>query len=63
MKAGQTYDIRFEFYDKENEAVCKMQYVQAGEKDEAICTRTVWIPEGEWIDAFSGETIYGPRSI
>ena len=63
LKAGQTYDIRFEFYDKENEAVCKMQYVQAGEKDEAICTRTVWIPEGEWIDAFSGETIYGPRSI
>ena len=60
LKAGETYDLRFEYYDGEYEAVCKMQYIPQGE---AICTRTVWIPEGEWIDAFSGETIYGPRSI
>ena len=40
LKAGETYDLRFEYYDGENEAVCKMQYIPQGEKVEDTCTRT-----------------------
>ena len=63
LKAGETYNVRYEYYEKSDKALCRMQYVTQGEKEETICTRTVWIPEGEWIDTFTGETVYGPRSI
>ncbi|WP_050698534.1 TIM-barrel domain-containing protein [Anaeromassilibacillus senegalensis] len=63
LKAGETYNVRYEYYEKTDKAICKMQYVVDDEQEETICTRTVWIPEGEWIDLFNGETVYGPRSI
>ncbi len=57
LEAGKTYDIRVEFYDNTGGAVCYLNYAVS-----APSSRTVWIPEGEWIDTFTGDVYTGPAT-
>ncbi len=60
LEGGRSYQIRFEYFDGTEGAVCRLEY-QA--EDPETCTRTVWIPEGEWMDVDTGDVISGPRTI
>ena len=60
LKAGTTHTIKLEYLENTGNAYCKLSTIPAKETSEE---RTVWIPEGEWIDTISGETVYGPKNI
>ena len=61
LKSGKTYDIKIEYMDLAFSAVCKLNWRRAAE--EQFASRTLWIPPGTWIDAWSGQTQTGPKSI
>ena len=61
LKPGKTYDIKIEYMDLSFTAVCKLNWRRAAE--EQFAKRSVWLPPGTWIDAWSGETQTGPKSI
>lgn len=64
LKAGKTYSIKLEYYDGENHAVCQLGYANADYKTSTLSKmRTVFIPEGEWINTINGATVYGPQTI
>ncbi len=61
LEAGKTYKIRVEYLEDKNTATCQLNYVPSVIR--TVMTREVWIPEGEWINTFTGETVYGPQTI
>lgn len=61
LKAGQTYDVVVEYYEASSKAQLYFVYDEVTEADES--TRSVFIPDGEWIDVFTGEIITGPKTI
>lgn len=54
--AGRTYDLRIEYYEGSGGAKILL-YKNDGNK------RTVFIPDGEWIDVWTGKTYVGPQTI
>jgi len=62
LEAGRSYDLRLEFFEEENGAKCVLRYIPS-EPSEKSLPRTVWIPEGAWIDTVAGETVTGPQTI
>ena len=54
LKAGQTYTLKFAFREGSGGAVCRMVYAHA--TDKGVTARDVYIPEGGWIDLFTGKT-------
>lgn len=57
LKAGQTYQLQ-------------VQYLQLGgndlitlESQSVIPSRSIWIPPGNWINAWSGAVVKGPMSV
>lgn len=61
FEAGKTYSIVFEYYEGTGKALCQLNYFY--NTNGTSRERTVWIPEGEWIDTISGETVFGPRTV
>ncbi|MBE6679984.1 MAG: DUF5110 domain-containing protein [Ruminococcaceae bacterium] len=61
LKAGETYDVVVEYYEASAKAQLYFVYDEVTESDES--TRSVFIPDGEWIDVFTGEVIAGPKTI
>ena len=59
-EAGSTHTFRLEYYEEAYSALCQLSS-RMDTTDSA--PRTVWIPEGEWIDTLTGETVYGPQTI
>lgn len=59
LEAGKTYDLRVEYYDAGGNAVLRLNALYA---DDFGDRRSVWIPEGEWIDLNSGKSYYGPAT-
>jgi len=62
LEAGRAYDLRLEFFEQENGAKCVLRCIPA-EVSEKSLPRTVWIPEGAWIDTVTGKTVAGPQTI
>jgi hypothetical protein len=62
LKSGKTYEIRVEFFEDRYGAQVHLRY-DAVNADISTVDREVWIPEGEWINTFTGEVVYGPRMI
>ncbi|MCL2487550.1 MAG: PA14 domain-containing protein [Oscillospiraceae bacterium] len=60
LKAGQTYDIRIEYYQAEGgwEACLK-----AARAFDGASQRDVFIPGGRWIDVWTGEEYTGPQTV
>ncbi len=64
LKAGTSYDLRVEYYDGIGIAFLELQYEAVDPKNNVISDeRTVFIPDGTWMDVFSGETYTGPQTI
>ncbi len=60
-KAGSTHSIEVRYAEYSYNAHVYMTYVQQGE---SACynTRTVFIPDGTWIDVWTGERYVGPAT-
>ncbi len=59
LEVGKTYDLRIEYYDDTGLARLSLCGVRGGNS----YTRSVFIPDGEWMDVFSGEVYTGPQTI
>lgn len=60
LEQGKTYPIRLEYFERIGGAICELSWAPPSKSpDEA--ERTLWIPPGEWADAWTGERISGPR--
>jgi len=60
LEPGSTHDIKVEYYEGEGDALCKLE----GQTDlSAAGQRSVWIPNGTWIDAWSGARLVGPQTV
>ena len=57
FKAGSTHDIKIEYCEYTGQA-----HVRVGLCETMDQTRTVFIPEGSWIDVWTGETYVGPAT-
>ena len=53
LKAGTTYTLKFAFHEGSGGAVCSMVYAHV--TDKGVTARDVYIPEGGWIDLFTGK--------
>lgn len=75
-KAGSTHDIRIEYYEEGYNAVLSLKRMLTDEfaagyisESDMLYTstykdvRSVWIPEGEWIDLFTGDCYVGPQTV
>ncbi|MCX7801240.1 MAG: PA14 domain-containing protein [Fimbriimonadales bacterium] len=62
LRAGQTVDLRLEFYNGANEGVCQLSWSLESEPD-AVPKRRVLIPPGQWQNLWTGEVVTGPRTI
>lgn len=58
LKAGSTHSIKIEYFE---DAWNAHIYVEAVHNDGV--TREVFIPEGEWMDVWSGKTYAGPATV
>ncbi len=66
LKAGQSYEIRVEYYEGGGNArlqLVSVPVVDQTNADLVTSERTVFIPDGTWMDVFSGKTYTGPQTI
>jgi alpha-glucosidase (family GH31 glycosyl hydrolase) len=58
--AGSTHTITFEYYEGTGNARAQLVYQPTSVAD---VSRDVFIPDGRWIDVFSGQTYDGPATV
>ena len=61
LDAGKTYDIKVEYWEGSSGAACRLVYSHITTK--GVSARDVFIPDGQWIDVFSGEKYVGPKTV
>lgn len=61
LRADETYDIVMEYYELRGKAVAYL--VSEPVLPEGVSSRTVFIPDGTWIDVFTGEKFVGPKTV
>ena len=59
---GRSCRLRLETRHGEGEATCQL-FFRPMDLPARPASRSAWIPEGEWIDAWSGARILGPRTL
>ena len=59
LKANQLYKLRIEYLELFGGAKIRLQTQPV----KSLATRELWLPPGEWIDAWSGEKISSPRNL
>jgi len=62
LDPGQAHDLRVELRHSEGEARCQL-FFRPMELPVRPAERAVWLPEGEWIDAWTGARHRGPRVL
>ena len=62
LQPGQTYDLVVEARHGPGEALCQLFYRPMDLEVEPI-SRSLWLPPGEWIDAWDGAHHHGPRTL
>ncbi|MDR1135941.1 MAG: DUF5110 domain-containing protein [Clostridiales Family XIII bacterium] len=60
LEAGSTHSIKVEYYEGSGNAVIRLVQADAAY---AGNSRSVFIPDGKWIDVWTGEEYTGPRTI
>lgn len=63
LEAAKSYDVKLEYYELTGEAVCQLKWLPPDLPRRQSAGRAAWIPPGNWIDAWSGESLRGPRLI
>ena len=59
LKAGQKYSLRIEYLELTANAILKLKWRAASSSDSV----SVWIPPGNWINAWTGALVKGPANI
>ncbi len=63
-KAGSTHDIKVEYREDYGGAHCYLYYGEKSADGSMLPnTRTVFIPDGTWMDVWTGERFVGPQTI
>jgi hypothetical protein len=60
LTAGQPHQVRIEYLQLDFDALLKLQWHSVKGNS---ATRAAWIPPGDWIDAWTGESISGPATV
>ena len=60
LKAGSTHDIKIEYYEGSGGARMELKALVIPEEGDR---REVFIPDGNWIDVWTGESYEGPQTI
>ncbi len=58
IPANSTHDIKIEFCDGNNHAHVFVSFFGKGD-----VTRDVFLPDGTWMDVWTGETVVGPQTV
>ncbi len=61
LKANVSYDLRVEYYEEAGGASLRMLCIPLDL--DTSSSRTVFIPDGQWMDVFSGTVYTGPQTI
>ncbi len=61
LKAGETYDIVIEYYERTSKSQLHLVYDPVTGEDES--QRQVFLPRGAWIDVYTGEVHNGPKTM
>jgi len=59
---GRAYDVQVESRHGDGEARCQLFYRPMTLPDPPVA-RQVWLPDGEWLDAWTGARVQGPRTL
>jgi len=63
LEAGKTYPIKVEFFAKDG-GECNLFFGPVSKTgDAAQQVRSLWLPPGRWQDAWTGETLNGPKTV
>jgi len=60
LTAGAPHQIRVEYQQLDYGALIKLQWHSV---KSSLAERAAWIPPGDWINAWTGETISGPATV
>ncbi len=61
LKANTTYDLRVEYYEEAGGASLRLLCIPTN--TDSVSSRTVFIPDGQWMDVFSGTVYEGPQTV
>lgn len=61
--AGSEHDIEVRYAEFGGNAHVYMYYTESEESEKGLCRRTVFIPDGVWIDVWTGKRYSGPQTI
>ncbi len=61
LKANTAYDLRVEYYEEAGGASLRMLCIPTN--GSGTSSRTVFIPDGKWMDVFTGEVYEGPQTV
>ncbi len=61
--AGSEHDIEVRYAEFGGNAHVYMYYTESEESEKGLVRRTVFIPDGVWIDAWTGKRYAGPQTI
>jgi hypothetical protein len=62
LEPGRTHELKVELRHSEGDASCQL-FFRPMELPARPAARKVWLPEGEWINAWTGDRIRGPRQV
>ncbi len=65
LKAHTTYELRVEYYEGAGDARLRVLGIPSNldaDADKVTASRTVFIPDGKWMDVFSGTVYEGPKT-
>lgn len=64
LTAGKPHQLRIEYQQIAGKAVMRLRWRLQGNVNNTLhIPRAVWIPPGNWINAWTGETISGPTTV
>ncbi len=62
LQAGKSYTLKLEMFEIAGEAACTLKWTPPAIK-KRLASRKVWLPPGEWVDAWTEARLRGPREI
>ena len=61
--AGSTHSIRMEYMQLTGGAICTLGWFLPSQSENQLAQRTAWIPPGNWINLWTGQTVKGPQTV
>lgn len=62
LDKGKSYDIEFRYYEDGGDALAHLVWIRSSQRHDSVM-RTLWLPPGEWVDAWTGARLRGPSTV